>query len=679
MKLYGPENVRTIAVVGHGGCGKTIACEALLHYAGVTSRLGSIESGTVVSDYLPEEKERLISISASVLHFEHNGNVIFLLDTPGYTDFFGEVVCCLRACDGAIIVVDGASGVEVGTAKVWGMLKEAGIPSIFLVNKLDKENSDFFAVADTLAETFGAECVPVLLPIGKESSFSGVVNLLDGTGMESLQGEESSRAVSFRERLIEIAAEGNDSLLERYLEGAPLARQELFMALKGAIKSRKLIPVLCGSAQKEIGVAEMVEAIEGFLPSPAEAGPKTGSDGQQKRNPDHDSPFSALVFKVVTDPYVGQLTYFRIFSGTLRTDSEILNAGKGQRERCSHIYLLQGKSQVEVEAAGPGYVAAVAKLKNTSVGDSLASPGEPVVYKAIDVPKPVVSMAVHPLTRGDEEKVSAGLSKLAEEDPTFRVVRNLETKELVVEGMGDVHLDVMMSRLKNKFKVDVNLSTPKVAYKETVTALGEGHEKHKKQTGGRGQYGEVFLRVEPMSRGEGYNFVNEIKGGVIPTNFIPAVEKGIVSALEEGVQAGYPVVDVKVRVYYGSYHVVDSSEIAFKIAGSKAFKDGMRKAKPVLLEPIMNVSVAVPAEFMGDIAGDLNAKRGRILGMEQIGRMQVIRAEVPQAEMFKYSSELRSRTGGRGSFEMEFSRYEEVPHQIAQRIIHAATKKEQEE
>jgi elongation factor G len=678
MKQYGPESVRTVAVVGHGGCGKTITCEAMLHSTGATGRLGTIESGTTVSDYLPEEKERLTSISASALHFEHDGKLVFLLDTPGYADFFGEVVCCLRASDAAIIVVDAVSGIEVGTAKVWGLLKEAGIPCLFFVNKLDKENSDFFAVANSLAEVFGAECIPGFVPVGKESSLSGMASLFDDKGIESLPGEESSRAGSLRENLIEVAAESDDSLLEKYLEGGGLSQEELFAGLRRGVGTRKLIPVLGGAAQKGIGVAEMIQVIEGLFPSPAEAGPVPGADGQQQRRPDENDPFSALVFKAVTDPYVGQLTYFRVCSGTLRADSEILNATQGQKQRCSHVYVLQGKTQIEVAGAGPGYVAAVAKLKNTTVGDSLSSPGEPIVYKGIDVPKPAVSMAVHPLTRGDEEKVSVGLSKLAEEDPTFRVVRNVETKELVVEGMGDLHLDVMMSRLKSKFKVDVNLSTPKVAYKETVTALGEGHEKHKKQTGGRGQYGEVFLRVEPRGRGEGYEFVNEIKGGVIPTNFIPAVEKGILSALEEGVLAGYPVVDVRVAVYFGSYHTVDSSEISFKIASSKAFKDGMRKARPVLLEPIMNVTVTVASEFMGDVTGDLNGRRGRILGMGQIGNMQIIKALVPQAEMFKYSSELRSLTGGRGSFEMEFSSYEEVPAQIAQRIIESAKKTQEE-
>ncbi len=679
MKQHGPENVRTIALVGHGGCGKTVTSEAILHFAGATTRVGSIESGATVSDYLPEEKERMISISAAALHFEHDGNVVFLLDAPGYTDFFGEVVCCLRVCDAAIVVVDGTSGIEVGTARVWGILKEEGIPCAIFVNKLDRENTDFLAVANNLAEVFGPECVPVCLPIGKESSLSGAADLLDGSGIESLEGEVADRASSLREKLIEIAAEGDDALLEKYLEGEELSRGDVIGGLKGSVRSRNFVPMLCGSAEKGVGIKELVHVIEGLLPSPAGRGPVKSADGQQERPPDPDAPFSALVFKAVTDPYVGQLTYFRIFSGTLKSDAELLNAAKAQKEKCSHLYILQGKTQVEVDAAGPGYIAAVAKLKSTSVGDTLTSPVETIIYKGIAVPKPVVSMAVHPVSRGDEEKVSSGLSKLADEDPTFRVVRNTETKELIVEGMGDLHLDVMMSRLKTKFKVDVNLSTPKVAYKETVTALGEGHEKHKKQTGGRGQYGEVFLRVEPKGRGGGYEFANEVKGGVIPTNFIPAVEKGVVSALEEGVIAGYPVVDVKVRVYYGSYHVVDSSEIAFKIAGSKAFKDGMIKAKPVLLEPIMNVAVTVPSEFMGDITGDLNGKRGKILGMDQIGNMQVIKAQVPQAEMFKYSSELRSRTGGRGSFEMEFSHYEEVPGQITQRIIQEAKRKEQED
>jgi elongation factor G len=679
MKFHEPANVRTIAVVGHSASGKTITCEAMLNLAGATPRMGTIATGTTVSDYLPEEKERMISISASALHFERDGNVIFLLDTPGYTDFFGEVVCCARVCDAAIIVVDGASGVEVGTAKVWALPREAGVPCVFFVNKLDKENTDFLVVANNLVEVFGPGCVPLVLPVGKESSFSAVANLVDGKGLESLQGPVRDKATSFKERVIEVAAEGDDSLLEKYLEGEELSGEQILSGLKGPVRSRKAFPVLCGSAEKGIGIPELVQVMEGLFPSPAESHRLVSADGQKERSPAANGPFSALVFKAVTDPYVGQLTYFRIFSGSLRTDDEILNATKGQKERCSHIYILQGKTQVEVESGGPGYIAAVAKLKNTSVGDTLCSPIDAVTYKGIDVPKPVVSMAVHPLTRGDEEKVSVGLAKLAEEDPTFRVVRNLETKEMIVEGMGDVHLDVMMSRLKSKFKVDVNLSVPKVAYKETVTALGEGHEKHKKQTGGRGQYGEVFLRVEPKGRGEGFEFANEVKGGVIPTNFIPAVEKGVVSAKEEGVLAGYPVVDVKVAVYFGSYHVVDSSEIAFKIAGAKAFKDGVSSARPVLLEPIMNVSVTVASEFMGDITGDLNSKRGRILGMDQLGNMQVIKAQVPQAEMFKYSSELRSRTGGRGSFEMEFSHYEEVPHQIAQKIIQAAKKKEEED
>jgi elongation factor G len=679
MKHYGPENVRTIAVVGHSGCGKTVACEAMLHFAGATARLGTTDAGTTVSDFLPEEKERMISISAAALHFEHNGNLIFLLDTPGYADFFGEVACSLRACDAAIVVVDGTSGIEVGTAKVWEALKELGIPSMFFVNKLDKENSDFFAITGSLAEVFGPECVPVFFPIGKESSFSGVANLLDGKSMESLSGEDAKRAASLKEKVIELAAEANDRLIEKYLEGEELSQEEVLSGLKGAVRTRKLVPVLCGAVERSAGVGELVEIIEGLLPSPAEAGAVKSGEGDDERAPDESAPFSALVFKTVTDPYVGQLTYFRVFSGQLNADDEILNAEKKHKEKCTHIYVLQGKTQEEVEAAGPGYIAAVAKLKTTAVGDTLCSPSDPIVYKKIAVPKPVVSMAVRSTARGDEEKISSGLSKLADEDPTFRMIRNVETKELIVEGMGDVHLDVMMSRLKSKYKVEVNMSTPKVAYKETVMALGEGHEKHKKQSGGRGQYGEVYLRVEPRGRGEGYEFVNAIKGGVIPTNFIPAVEKGINAALEEGVLAGYPVVDVRVTVHFGSFHTVDSSEIAFKIASSKAFKDGMSKARAVFLEPIMNVAVTVPAEFMGDITGDLNSKRGKIVGMDQLGNMQIIKSQVPQAEMFKYSSELRSRTGGRGSFEMEFSHYEEVPGQIAQRIIEESKKQTEQE
>ncbi len=671
------ENIRNVAVIGHRTCGKTILCDAMLFNGNATSRIGSIDGASTISDYTEEEKSRQISISASALHCKWDNAFLFLIDTPGSADFFGEVISALRVCDNAVLVVDGLSGVEVGTAKLWKLLENEGIPALIFVNKLDKENADFYKIVANLVEVFGKKCIPIQFPVGKEKDFSGVVNLLTGKGLDSAPDDVKEKVESYREKLVEAAAETDDSLIEKYLEGATLTKEEVSQGLKKGILSKNVVPILCGSAEKNIGIGDLLDTIATVGPSPADF--VDVKDSKHKIvKPETGAPFSALIFKNVTDPFVGQLTYFRVYSGTLNSDSEVLNSTKGHKERFGRLYILQGKEQEDVQKLIPGCIGAVTKLKNTGIGDTFCSPSEKFVFEGIEFPKPVMAFAVHPRAKGDEEKVSNGLNKLAEEDPTLRVVRNVETKELVIEGNGDIHLEVVIERLKNKFDVDVDLSIPKVAYKETVKAKSEGHYKHKKQSGGRGQYAEVFLRLEPKGRGEGCEFVNEIKGGVIPTNFIPSVEKGVNSALLEGVLARYPVVDVKVTVFFGSFHTVDSSDIAFRIAAAKAFSDGMGKASPVLLEPIMNVSVTVSSEYMGDVTGDLNSRRGRILGMEPTGTLQVIKAQAPIAEMFKYSRDLRSMTGGRGTFEMEFSHYEEVPANIGQKIIEAA-KKEREE
>ena len=585
----------------------------------------------------------------------------------------------MRVADSAILVIDAVSGIEAGTMKVARILETLGIPMLIFVTKLDKDNTDFGSLLATITEVFGDGCVPVGFPVGKEGGLSGVVNIITGEGMDGAPADVKKTAESWREKLIDAAAATDDSLIEKYLESGELSTEELASGLKKSVLERKLIPVLAGSSKKGVGIEGLLDTVSELMPSPAERGEVIGIDGKETRKPAVDDPFSALIFKSVTDPFVGQLTYFRVYSGRLTPDSEVLNVNKGQRERIAHIYELQGKEQKEVKELLPGMIGAVTKLKSAAVGDTLSDTAKKITYAGIEFPKPVVSMAVSPKAKGDEEKISNGLSRLAEEDPTLKVVRNAETKQLLIEGLGDLHLEVIVQRLKNKFNVEIDLDIPKVAYKETVTALGEGHEKHKKQSGGRGQYGEVYLKVEPMDRGAGFEFVDKIVGGVIPKNFIPAVEKGIHTAIEEGVIAGYPVVDVRAMLHFGSFHTVDSSEIAFKIAGAKAFKDAVRNAKPVLIEPIMNVAITVSSDYMGDVTGDLNSKRGKVLGMEPAGNMQTIKAQVPRAEMFRYSTEIRSMTGGRGTFEMEYSHYELVPANIAQKIIDAANKREKED
>lgn len=657
--------IRTVAIVAHSGAGKTSLAEALLHKAGATGRLGSVDAGSTTSDYSEDEIERKISISASMLNLDWQGNKVYLIDTPGYADFIGEVVSSLRAVDSAVLIVCGMSGVEAGTDRVWKFLEERKLPTIILVNKLDKETSDFLKVVEQLQKSFGKKCIPLYYPVGKQANFKDAVNLLTGD-LGVLAGQDKEQAEKFKENLIETIAEVDDALLEKYLDAGNLSPDEIKGAFKKAVAERKIFPVLCAAATKEIGTEPVLNAIIDYLPSP-----------QAKPS----APFSAFVFKTISDPYVGQLSIFRVYSGALASNTGFYNGTRQIKERIGQVYILQGKEQRGVDKVIAGEIAAVTKLKETFTNDSISDEKSPVVFDQIIFPQPAISISLKPKSRQDEGKISTALSKLSGEDPTFKVGRDQQTKELIASGLGDLHLDIMINRMKKRYGVDVEVGTPKVAYKETITKKVQVQGKYKRQSGGRGQYGDVWLELEPLPKDSetDFEFVNKIVGGAVPRNYIPAVEKGVVQAMSEGIIAGYPLVDVKVTIYDGSYHEVDSSDMAFQIAGSMALKKGSLDASPVLLEPIMDVEVNVPEEYMGNITGDLNSRRGRIMGMEPKGAMQVIKAQVPLAEMLKYGSELRSITGGRGSYSMKFSHYEQVPQKIANTIISQAQAKKQEE
>ena len=666
--------VRTVAVVGHATSGKTSLIDAALFLAKANDRHGRVADGTSAADNLPDEIARKITIHAKPLFCSWQNHSVFLFDTPGYADFYGETLAAIRAADAAIVVVDGVAGVEVGTRRLWRLLDELRMPRMIFIGRLDKENSDFIKIVEQVQGIFGKKCVPFVLPIGKEAGFAKVVNVLSAA-----DADLPAEFPGAKDAVQEAAAEQDDRLLEKYLGGEKLTPEEIAAGARAGVGKMAIVPVLCGSAEKEIGVRELLDAILSLLPSPAERGAVQPVEGEAVV-PKADTPFSGFVFKVTVDPYAGHLAFVRVVSGTLRADMEVLNT-KRSKERVPQLLRLQGKTQNIVSEAGPGEIVALAKLKDTHINDTLYDPARPVQFPPIKFPTPCMSFAVHPHTQKDEEKISTALHRLIEEDPTFHSVRNPNTHQLVISGMGDMHLAVIVDNMKRRLGVNVDLSTPKVDYKETITARAEGHYKHKKQSGGRGQYGEAYVRLAPMEHGAGFQFVDEIVGGTIPRNFIPAVEKGCQEALLAGVVAGFPVVDVQATVFDGSYHDVDSNELSFKIAGLHAFKDAMQKARPVLLEPIMKVTVSVPDQYMGDATGDLNHRRGRILTVDAADGMQSITAQVPQAEIFKYASELRSMTGGRGSFEMEFLHYEQVPQHIAAKVVaeaQAAKKTEQQ-
>ncbi len=693
MKKYTSENIRNVALISHGGAGKTSLTEALLYTSGAVNRLGKVESGNTTTDFDPDEIKKQVTINVGLAPLEWDGVKINLLDTPGFFDFIGDVLGALRVADSVITVVCAVSGVEVGTEKVWGYADDFKLPRFVVINKLDRENADFEGTLEQLRTHFGLNVAPLQMPIGREADFKGVVDLIrqkalffsaDGAQVteEEIPGDLADQAHDLREKLIEAVAEADDALLEKYLEGEALSDEEVNKGLRHGVLSGKIVPVLCAAASNNFGTQPLLDLIKRYLPSPLDHGELKGrlpdSEEEVVRKAGSDAPLSAFVFKTLADPYVGRINYFRVYSGTMSPDSQVYNSTKDVTERFGQIFSMRGKNQISMDEVVAGDIACVAKLQTTATGDTLCDRNAPIVFPALAFPEPVISFAVEPKTKGDEEKVGSGLARFLEEDPTFRLERRAETKQTVISGLGEMHLDIIVSRLAQKFGVEVDLSTPKVPYKETIKGQVRIEGKHKKQSGGRGQFGHVYLEIEPADSGEGLVFENKIFGGSVPRQYVPAVEKGVIEAMEAGVVAGYPVVDVLVRLVDGSYHTVDSSEMAFKIASGQAFRKGMEQAQPVLLEPIMNIEVIVPEAFMGDIMGDLNSKRGRIQGMEPEGSLQKIRAQLPMSEMFKYSIDLRSMTQGRGFFTMAFSHYEEIPHQVAEQVV-AATQAEKEE
>jgi elongation factor G len=677
--------IRNVGVVGHGGVGKTSLVEALLFSAGAVTRLGKVDDGSTTTDFDPDEVRRKISINTAVAYCDWKGHHINLVDTPGYGDFIADARAGLRVVEAAIVVVDAVAGVQVQTEKVWKFATEFNLPRAIVVNRLDRERSDFFRTLESLERRLKGRIVPLQLPVGEEAGFKGFVDLgkmkaivyADGKATETeIPADLADRAKEYREKLVEAAAETDDDLLAKYLEEGALDDTAMLKALRQGITEGKIVPVLCACASRLIGVAPLLDLIVHEFPSPADRGEVAGSDLRAKqaatRAPDAKAPVTALVFKTLSDPHVGKLSLFRVFSGTLRSESTLLNPTRGTKERMSHVSWLMGKTQKNVEALGPGEIGVVAKLKETLTGDTLADEAHPFELPRITFPEPAISFAIQPKTRGDEDKISSALARIAEEDPTVHYHFDPETKQLLVSGVGNLHVEMIVERMKRKYNVDVNLLPPRIPYKETVKGRAEGQGKYKKQTGGRGQYGDTWLRVEPLPRGGGFEFVDDIFGGAVPRNFIPSVEKGVRDCMKRGILAGYPVVDMKVTLYDGSYHDVDSSDMAFQIAASMGLQKVFVEAHPILLEPVMNVEVTVPSESAGDVIGDLNSRRGRIVGMEPAGETAVVRAAVPMAEMLTYEPTLRSLSGGRGGYSMEFSHYEEVPSFIADKVVKEA-------
>lgn len=692
MSNQAVSHIRNVAIIAHGGAGKTSLVESVLFNSGVIDRMGSVEEGNTVTDFEPEEIERKISISSAVAHCEWNGYSMNLIDTPGFINFVEDTRGCLRVADGAVIIVSGLSGVKAETEKIWKYACEFEIPRIVFVNKMDKENASFDMALGEIEKSFETSAVPVTMPVGAGADFNTVVNLLTMKGFEYGGGAAKEvpipegalgSAEEFRKQLIEKIAEADDVLLEKYLEGGELTLDEVVKGLREGALTRRFTPVLCGSATRNIGVDLLLSAIETCLPSPEEMArivpirgvdPKSG--GEILRTPSEGEPFSAYVFKTIADPFAGRLTFFRVYSGTLRSDSTVFNSVKGTAERVGQVSFMVGKKPNPAPALGPGQIGVLAKLKETTTGDTLCDESAPITFEAVKFAEPIISYAIVPKSKGDEEKVSIGLHRMLEEDPTLRFHRDEETKEMIISGMGQVHIEVALEKLKRKFGVEVEMQTPKIPYKETIRSSAKVQGKYKKQSGGRGQYGDCWIEIEPLKRGVGFEFVDKIVGGVIPRQYIPAVEKGIIEAMKEGTLAGYPIVDLRVTLFDGSYHSVDSSEMAFKIAGSLAIKKAVQEAKPVLLEPVMNVEVTVPDEYLGTIIGDLNSKRGRVQGMEpQAGGKQKIAAQVPMSEMLTYANQLHSLTSGTGLYSMEFSHYEEVPSNLAGKIIEAKNQK----
>lgn len=679
------ETLRNIALIGHGGSGKTSLAEVMLFNAGATNRFGSVDAGNSAMDFEPEELKRRSSISTGFHQFGWKKHTISIMDTPGDQNFFSDTRLCLQAADSAVVVIDAIDGVKVQSEKAWEFADEFNLPRVIFINKLDRERADFQKVFQDASDVFAPKPISLQLPIGIEADFKGIVDLLskkaymyeNGKAVVSdIPADLLELAESEREKLIENIAEADDELVEKYLGGEELTGDELKKALRKGTLNRTFIPVLCGSAINNIGIDLLCNFIVEVMPASIDLGAKIGfepgTDKEIQRNPNPDEPFSALVFKTIADPYSGRLTIFKVISGKLGADGTFYNPNKDTKERYTQLLKITGKEQKTINEAGPGDIVAVAKLKETKTGDTLCSPENRIQFKSAEPLDGSVSYAIVPKTQGDEDKIFSSLSKLLEEDPAIRVARNDETRETIITGLGQIHIEATIEKLKRKFNVEVNLTIPKIPYKETIKKKVRVQGRHKKQSGGHGQFGDCWVQFEPQPRGTGFEFVDKIVGGSIPRNYIPAVEKGIIDASAKGVLAGFPCIDFRAILDDGSYHAVDSSEMAFKIAGSLAYKKAMEQASPVLLEPIMEVEVISPDEFMGDIMGDLNGRRGRVLGMDTKGKNQVVKANVPLAEILTYAPDLRSMTGGRGVFSMRFSHYDEVPSQISQKIIELA-------
>jgi len=685
MKQYSLKDIRNVAIVGHGGVGKTSVAEGMLFLSGVNDRLGKVGDTSSIMDYDLDEVDRGHSLSASIAFYEWKGKKVNLIDIPGNSNFVADTPACLRVIDGIVLVISATDGVQFYTEKVWNWATEQSIPKVIFINKVDNEQADIKGTLDSIKRKFKVSPFCVHTNVGMGEKFTGMVDVLtkklysyqkDGSGINKCDVIPNEMIedvnLSYGE-LTELIADVDDELTENYLENGELSEKEFDVGFKKGLKENKLLPVFVGSATQNIGVDLLMSGIIDYLPSPAQRkmiigkNPKDGSD--KVCDPDHKSPLAAFVFKTVADPYAGKLTLFRVFSGILKSDSSVYNVTQETSERVGQMYFLQGKKQIPVPQVCAGDIGTVAKMKVTTTSDSLSSENNLIEFDTISFPKPVLTKALLPKTRADEEKISNALKRLCEEDPTLIVARNLESHELLISAMGQVHLDVTLDRMKRRFGIEVDVKTPKVPYRETIRGTIKVQGRHKKQSGGRGQFGDIWIEISPLKKGGGFVFEDNIVGGAIPKTYIPAVEKGVKESMEQGVVAGYPMVDIKIRLYDGSYHDVDSSEIAFKIAGSIGFKKGVIDCRPVLLEPIMIINVAVPSEFVGDIMGDLNSKRGKVLGIDAEDNHQNISAEVPMSEVLNYSADLNSMTSGKGIFTMEFDHYEDVPEHLKINII----------
>jgi elongation factor G len=694
MRVYESESIRNVGIIGHGTAGKTSLTSAMLFDAGAVNRLARVEDGNTVTDYEEEEIERRISIGSALAHCEWSKKKVNILDTPGYRPFLTDTKLVLRAADAAVVVLDSVSGVEVQTEKVWEYASEFNLPRILVVNKMDRDNASFERAISSVEETFGRSGVPIQIPMGSERNFTGVIDILtnkayryerDGSGkfqIVDIPPEHRDAVQQARDKLIEMVAESSDELMEKFFAEGTLTASELLEGLQKSVRARTIFPILCASATLNIGVPQVLDAIVELLPPPGiekvhGINPKTNEPVERAVN--SKGPLAAYVVKTVADPFTGRISIIRLYSGTMRSDTAYFNQTKGKNEKFGPLQALQGKTMTPVGEVHAGDFFAVTKLKETTTGDTLCDPSQPIVFPAVEIPEPSITFAIEPKARGDEDKISNALARIAEEDAAIKYNRDPQTKQLLLSGSGQLHVEVTVAKLRKRYGVEVILKTPRVPYRETIRGTADAQGRYKKQTGGHGQFGDCKIKLEPLARGSGFEFIDEIFGGAIPRNFIPAVEKGIIEAAAKGFLAGYPVVDFKVTLCDGSYHQVDSSELAFKVAGSLAFKKGMEQAHPVMLEPIMNVEILAPQEYAGDLMGDLTSRRGKLQGIDIKRDMQVIKAQVPMAEMVSYAPVLTSMTGGRGTYHMEFSHYDEVPAHIAQKIVEEANKERKAE